>query len=851
MRSGHGSQNLAGALPDALGAIQSVLQVAALVYIWVRFARGPADDRERLVKATLEELANPLTPVLATGAGVSAASGAVADAGLIATVLGGNAVLGGLQRLSADRAVRRLEGSNGSRVRTRRAGAEAPVSGDALVVGDVVVLQAGDLVPADCRVLEASSLEADESSLTGESLPVAKTASPTPALALTERGSMLYAGSTVAAGSGVAVVVATGDATEAGRSLEAVAGAPPAGGVEARLRGLTRLSLPLALGSGAAVVGAGVLRGRPLRASLGTAVGLALASVPEGLPVVATAAQLAAARRLTRHNAIVRNLRTVEALGRVDVLCFDKTGTLTEGRIRLAGVSDGVALEPAGELAAPRRAVLAAALRATPDGDGERLAHATDRAVLDGAAAAGVAAAEGADGWRPLTELPFEPSRGFHAVVGQAGGGRRLVVKGAPELVLPRCERWRTPDGPRALDDAARRRLEQEVERLAGMGQRVLAVAERPASRRTALDERRIGRLELLGLVGLADPVRPTAAAAVAGLRRAGVEVVIVTGDHPSTARAIGAELGAADGRGLLTGPELDGMDDRELDRAVRDVRVFARVSPAHKVRVVRALRRAGRVVAVTGDGANDAPAIRLAHVGIALGGRGTAAARDAADLVIADDRVETLVEAIIEGRALWSSVRDAIAVLLGGNLGEIGFTVAGSALSGGSPINARQLLVVNLLTDVLPSMALAVRPPRHASPEALLREGPDASLGAALRRDVAVRAVATGTGAAAAWWVARRTGGEARARTVALVALVGAQLGQTVAIAPTDPVVLAASLASAGTLAAAVQVPGVSHLLGSRPLGPVGWTIGLGGAALGTGTALLLPRLPPFREKD
>jgi cation-transporting ATPase I len=815
-----------------------------------RWARPPAEaehEEPGVLRASLEELANPLTPALASGAGMSAASGSISDAALIGTVMGVNALIGGIQLVGADRALRRLLDASAVRVRLRRGGTEALTSADQLVPGDVISVQAGDAVPADCRILDAHGLEIDESSLTGESQLVGKTADPTAAASVADRRSMLYAGTAVAAGTGTAVVVAVGPSTELGRSAHAAQGEHRPGGVQARLRQLTKVTVPIALGAGAAVIGGGVLRGRRLADTLGTGVSLTVAAVPEGLPLVATVAQLSAARRLSHRNALVRNPATIEALGRVDVLCFDKTGTLTEGRIRLHHVSVDGSDQPLTTLDAPGRLTLAAGLRASPEHrNGEALAHPTDRAVVDGARSAGVDVELGTGGWMLEAELPFEPSRGYHAVLGRTPTGHRLAVKGAPETVLPRCAQIQRPGGPVRLDEPARRALTDEVERLARGGYRVLAVAERDASTRRDLREDRIQRLRFVGLLALSDPVRVSAAAAVRGLRAAGVDVLMLTGDHPSTAEAIAAELDLLDDRPVVTGPQLDTLADPDLTQIVRDASVFARVSPTHKVRIVAALQRAGRVVAVTGDGANDAPAIRLADVGVALGLRGTNAAKEAADVVVTDDRIETIIDAIVEGRALWASVRDAIAVLLGGNLGEIAFTVGtGLLLPGGSPLNARQLLLVNLLTDMLPSMALAIRPPASATPDTLLHEGPDVSLGASLTRDVAVRGALTAGAGVGAWLGGRLTGiTPGRAGTVALVGLVGAQLGQTLVIGWRSPLVVGASLVSAAALAGVIQTPGVSQFFGCRPLGPLGWSIGLGAAAAASLGAPLVSRL-------
>jgi calcium-translocating P-type ATPase len=795
-----------------------------------------------LLRSFAEELANPLTPILAGGAALSAAIGAIIDAGIIAgaSVLG--AGIGAVQKTVTDRAVADLLARSAVTATVRRDDATVRVRADELVPGDIVILSPDDVVPADCRLLEARSLELDESSLTGESLPVAKSTAPVVASDVAERASMVYEGTTVAAGRGVAVVVATGAGTEAGRSMATARQAAPVSGVEARLAQITRVTLPIALGSGAAVVAAGMLRGRPLQQTIGAGVGLAVASVPEGLPFLVSAAQLAAARRLSRQGALVRNARTIEALGRVDVLCFDKTGTLTQGRIRLAAVSDGATANPVADLGARHRQVLAAGLRATPTAvPGQPLAHLTDRAVRTGADDAGVAEDDDATGWHAISVLPFEPSRGYHATLGTTDTGSLLAVKGAPEVVLPRCTQH---NGGQPLTGGSRRQIRDQLQRLAGQGYRVLAVAEgRPAATDHLTDDA-VRDLCFRGFVALADPVRATAGASLEELGAAGAQIVMITGDHPSTAETIAKELGILNGHRVVTGADIDALDDRALTELVPDIAVVARGTPAHKVRVVQAFQANGRVVAMTGDGANDAPAIRLADVGIALGQRGTPAARAAADLVVTDDRLETIIAALVEGRAMWKAVREALAILVGGNLGEIGFTVLGAALTGASPLNARQLLLVNLLTDLAPALAIALRRPDAAATDSVLAEGPETSLGAALTHEIAVRAGATTAGATAGWIAARFTGRSQRARTVALAALVGTQLGQTLLVGRRSPAVVAASLGSAAVLVAVVQTPGVSQFFGCTPVGPVGWGIAVTAAAGATLAAAALPDL-------
>lgn len=794
-----------------------------------------------LPRAVMTELANPLTPVLVGGAALSAAVGGVLDAVIVLAVTGLSGLIGGTQRHVTDRAVRRLHQRSAVRARAVRDGEEHEVAAEELVVGDIVVLGSGDVVPADCRLLDSHGLEADESALTGESLPVGKAVDPVLAADVADRTSMLYEGTTVAAGRARAVVVATGGATEAGRGATAGRGARPAVGVEHRLARITRTTLPLALGSAGAVMAAGLLRGRPARETVGAGVGLAVASVPEGLPFLVSAAQLAAARRLSTLGVLVRDPRTIEAAGRADVLCFDKTGTLTHGRIELALVvargDDGEDVEDAGRppdrLDARQQAVLAAALRATPrPRDNRKLEHFTDRAVVSGAELAGLTRTDGAPGWQRTAGLPFEPSRGFHATQARSGGRRLLSVKGAPERVIELCD----------MDREAKDALLTRSEKLAAEGHRVLAVAESCDEGSDPLTDDSVSGLGFLGFLLLSDKVRGGAARSVRQLAEAGVHIVMITGDHPQTAESIARELDVVDGRRVVTGADLDALDDEALDALLPQVGVVARGTPTHKVRVVKAFQRLGRTVAMTGDGANDAPAIRLADVGIALGARATPAARAAADLVVTDDRLETILAALVEGRAMWASVRQALAILLGGNLGEIGFTVLGATVGGASPLTARQLLLVNLFTDLAPAIAVALRPPGEDTKERLLREGPESSLGTALTDEITVRAMATALGATAAWIAARATGRPARARTVALAALVATQLGQTLLIGWRSPAVLAAVAGSMAGLAAVIQTPGVSHFFGSTPLGPVGWTIALTAATAGTAASVFLP---------
>ncbi|MEB3322864.1 MAG: cation-transporting P-type ATPase, partial [Synechococcaceae cyanobacterium] len=724
----------------------------------------------------MEELDNPLVPVLGTGALLSALMGSPGDAGLILAVLGLNAAIGSVQRHRVETALASLQDHAAAPVWVRRGGRPERIESDALRPGDVVLLEAGEVVPADCRLLRASGVQVDEAVLTGESFPVCKDPSPCGAAALAERSSMLYLGTTLVAGEATAVVVATGEATEARRGLAAVRHATGAGGVEARLEGITALTTPIATFSGAALLLASLARGQNPRDALNEAVALAVAAVPEGLPVLSSLAQYAAAGRLSREHVLVRNARAIESLGRVQVLCLDKTGTLTCGHIELVQIwAEGSRLpvDPPGPAG---REVLRVALHATPTPEpGKRLNHPTDRAIRRGAEAVGV----DDSGWDLRQALPFEPGRGFHASLGLCDGDPLLCVKGAPEVVLGACSERTAAAGVEPLGEGEVRQLEDIARRMAEQGLRVLAVARRAMGGEVPLSDGEVQGLRFLGFLALADPVRPSARAALKDLQRAGIHVKIITGDHPATAAAIAEDLSLPCDGTVLTGADIEAMDEATLQEAALEASVFARVSAMQKLRIVRALRQAGRVVAMTGDGANDAAAIRLADVGIALGEKATEAARQAADLVVTDGRIETIGRAVLEGRALWRSVREAVSLLVGGNLGEIGFTLFTGLSQERPALNTRQLLLLNLLTDVAPALSIAMRAPSQRDPAELLQEGPEASLGGRLDQDIlrtgAVTAVTSGLARA----LAGRTAPAERADTVGLLTLVGTQLGQ------------------------------------------------------------------------
>ncbi|HUY99380.1 MAG TPA: cation-transporting P-type ATPase, partial [Thermomicrobiaceae bacterium] len=683
-----------------------------------------------VLQALVEQLTSPLTGLLAVGAGVSLLVATPVDVAIIGATIAANVAVGTWQERQAGRAAEALHAMSAPTATVLRDGAPRPVSAHDVVPGDILLLAPGDRVVADARLIESSNLEVDESTLTGESVPVVKAADGP-----SGESRVVLDGSDVIVGHARAVAVAVGRSTRLG----ATAAALDLDGTEqsplgVRLTSLLRQFLPLALAGGLVTAGAGLLRGASPLSQLGIGATIAVAAIPEGLPLLSRVAESAVSRRLVGRGALVRRLGAVEALGRVDVACTDKTGTLTVGRLAagLVATADRDAPLP-GELDPALRHVLRAAALASPPPDAPDItAHPTDVAVVEGAVAAGL----GDELRRPrAAESPFESARSFHATLVDGC----LYVKGAPETVIARCDRVRHNDGERPLDADGRDRLLARADALAARGLRVLMVAEGPAN--TRVDDPL--HLVASGFLGIRDPLRPDVQDAVRRCHEAGIRVIMLTGDHPETARAIGRQAGLLNGRGeILVGTEIAQLKDGELDERLERATVIARATPLDKVRIVESLRRHGHTVAMTGDGVNDAPALRLADVGVAMG-RGTEVARQAADIVLASDDFSTLVEALVEGRSFWRNIRRALGLLLGGNLGELGLLIGGSVVGFGSPMTTRQILAVNLITDVLPGLAVALQRPEHRNLAGLAREGTTA-LDTTLRQDVLRRAISS-----------------------------------------------------------------------------------------------------------
>lgn len=677
--------------------------------------------------------------ILAAAAVVSFAMGEIVQAAAIAAAILINAVIGFVTEWKAVRSMEALRQLGTLRTRVRRDGEDRTVPAEELVPGDLVLLEAGDVVAADLRLLEANGLSLDESALTGESVPVTKGTEPVEADApLAERGSLALKATHVTDGSGAGLVVATGMQTELGQvarmTEEAEEATTP---LEKRLDRLAQRLVVLTILIAVAVAAIGWLGGKDLLTMVETGIALAVAAVPEGLPIVATVALARGMWRMARRNALVERLAAVETLGSTNVVFTDKTGTLTENRMRLAALQlpEGEPLEwpeAAEELPAAGRRLLEAAVlcnnaslgadvppgKSRPSGTGDPM----ELALLEAGRRAGLERDDLLDRLPEEREVSFSAETKMMATIHVEDGHYRAAVKGAPEAVLQAASAVWSEEDTLELDEEARNDWTAAVHAMAAEGLRILAVGER---RLDSADAEPYDELVLLGLVGLADPPRKDIAAALERCQTAGIRVVMVTGDQPVTASAIARQVGLAEaeaeavvGRDL---PDLEAISEEEHQR-LREVRVFARVSPEQKLDLIRLYQETGAVVAMTGDGVNDAPALKKADVGIAMGKRGTSVAREAADIVLRDDAFPTIVKAIEQGRAIFENIRRFIVFLLSGNLAEILAVGAAAMLALPLPLLPLQILFINLVLDVFPALALGVcagapdimrRPPR------------------------------------------------------------------------------------------------------------------------------------------
>lgn len=697
----------------------------------------------------LAQFRSVLILILLAGIGFSIYAGHTVESVVIGAVVLLAVLLGFVQEYRAERAMEALRKLAAPTATVLRNGEWAEVPAHLLVVGDVVRLQTGNRVPADLRLLETVNLSLNEASLTGESVPLGKAAEARVAAnaPLGDRCNLAYAGTVVTCGRGLGLVVATGMRTEFGRIVKLLQTATQQNTpLQRSLNRVGNILALVALAIVAVIVVLGLARGEPLHEMLLFGIALAVAVVPEALPAVVTISLAIGARRMVARNALIRRLPAVETLGCTSIICSDKTGTLTRDemtvrRLWSAGeclAMTGAGYEPVGKLLRdgaeiPVPAPVTELLRAgtlvndaellrMEDGRWEIRGDPTEGALLVAAAKAGLWKTELEKQWPRMAEIPFSSEAKcmttFHRPPREVGdNGQIAFAKGALEVLLGRCSHWLTAAGERVLDTETREWVRTEAETMAGQALRVLAVArKREAAAGPAIDD-----FCLLGLIGMIDPPRAESRDAIAVCKRAGIRVVMITGDHPLTAHAVARELGILEQGRVLTGAELETLTPEELERAVDSVEVFARVAPEHKLRVVLALQKRGAVVAMTGDGVNDAPALRQADIGIAMGVTGTDVSREASDMMLTDDNFASIVAAVEEGRGIFSNIRKYLMYLLSSNIGEIGLMTGASLLGLPLPLSAVQILYVNLATDGLPALALAVDP----LDTALMRQGP------------------------------------------------------------------------------------------------------------------------------
>ncbi|CDI03295.1 ATPase, P-type (Transporting), HAD superfamily,subfamily IC [Candidatus Competibacter denitrificans Run_A_D11] len=712
----------------------------------------PPAQRGPLLRFLLQ-FHNVIIYVLLASAAITAALGHWVDTGVILGVVFINALVGFVQEGKAESALAAIRKMLSLRALVLRDGQRREITAEELVPGDWVLLQSGDKVPADLRLIDSKNLRIQEAVLTGEAEAVEKATAPVAAdAAIGDRANMAYSGTLVSYGQSTGIVIATGEHTEIGRISTLLEQ------VEEVTTPLLRqtaqfgrwLSLAIVLVAVATFLIGVFWRGLPADNMLMAAVALAVAAIPEGLPAILTVILAIGVQRMAGRHAIVRRLPAVETLGAVTVICSDKTGTLTRNEMTVQRVItadrvikvSGAGCAPSGDFsvagaslppdaAADVQAIARAALLCNDavlrhaDGAWCLAGDPTEGALLAFAGKAGFDQATEAVRWRRLDSIPFESEHRFMATLQHdPQGGHCIFVKGAPERVLAMCaSEWRAT-GTQALEPAYWR---QHIEGLAAQGQRVLAVASRPAAETQTelrVDDVAVG-LTLLGLLGISDPPREEAIRAVRQTQEAGVRVKMITGDHGVTARAIAAQIGIGDGVKVLTGPELEALDDATLQTVVWDTDVYARASPEHKLRLVAALQANRHVVAMTGDGVNDAPALKRADIGVAMGMNGTEAAKEAADLVLADDNFSSITHAVEEGRTVYDNLRKALLFLLPTNGAQAAIIVIAILFSLPLPITPVQILWVNMVTAVTLALALAFepteanvmrRPPRDAA---------------------------------------------------------------------------------------------------------------------------------------
>ena len=768
--------------------------------------RLPAAKPRSLFARVFAQFNNLLICVLLASAVVTILLRHALDAVVILAVVIINAAIGFIQEGRAEKSLEVIRAMLTRESSVLRDGRRLTVPAESLVVGDVVLTEAGDRIPADLRLLRATSLRIEEAVLTGEAAAADKSIDPVAAdAALGDRASMAYSGTLVASGQGAGLVVATGAATELGLISAMV------GGVETLTTPLLRqmdvfaqrLTIVILALAACVCVFAFMARGYEIEQAFMTAVGVAVSAIPEGLPAVMTITLAIGVRRMADRNAIIRSLPAVETLGAVSTICSDKTGTLTLNQMTVGSVltgsaafeTTGTGYEPRGELLRDGAAIdpaaypdLAAVARSALLCNDASLRQSGAEWIVDGDPMEGALIAfamkagldpEAAKRESPrLKEIPFDSRYRFMATLNPVGADSVISVKGAPERVLELCVSQRSASGDEKLDASAWRAA---IDKLAARGQRVLAFASKPARAAESLELADVesGDLTLLGLVGLIDPPRPEAIQAIAECKAAGIDVKMITGDHASTGAAIARQLGLGKGDvDALTGHAIDSMDDSALRRALPTTSVFARTSPEHKLRLVEALQADGAVVSMTGDGVNDAPALKRADVGVAMGHKGTEAAKEAAEMVLADDNFATIAAAVREGRIVYDNLVKVLGWTLPTNGGQAMAIVAAILLGVTMPMTPAQILWVNMVTGVTLGLVFAFDPAEPGVMERPPRD-PRAPILSALLvwRTALVSALFCVVVFAVFFWALKRGEEVEHAQTFAVNAMVGLEI--------------------------------------------------------------------------